>query len=278
MRYRRTTPLLAAASVATLLCGSCAPPARPAGGAIGDQVQQAIASGTESFDHAVWGDLLARGTRQGLVDYASFAEQRPALDAYLQRIAEAELHRLDRDQLMALLINAYNAFTIASILDHPGIASIRDIDGVWTERDHAVGGFGLTLDAIEHQLLRPYFKDPRIHVAVNCASISCAPLPPWAFDGARLDEQLEDLTRAFFADPKQTRVEGDELWVSQLLEWYGDDFVNPEYHPHAASLAEFIGRYAPTAVVELIERHRGHEGQPKIRFIEYDWALNEAQR
>ena len=103
---------------------------REATGEIADAVNESLAGGTETFDHADWGALLAAGTRSGLVDYAYFKAERPALESYLGRIAEADLGALAPEQLKALLINAYNAYTVLSILDHPDVESIRDIDGV----------------------------------------------------------------------------------------------------------------------------------------------------
>ena len=106
-------------------------------------------------------------------------------------MAAADLSTLAPAHLKALLINAYNALTVRTILDHPQVQSIRDIDGAWETLRHRVGGFDLTLDGLEHNLLRPFFKDPRIHFAVNCASRSCAPLPGWAYSGTDLEQQLE---------------------------------------------------------------------------------------
>jgi hypothetical protein len=257
-----------------LLLG-CGPRARAVGGEIGDRVEQALATGTQSFDHATWDALLADTVTDGFVDYAVMRERRAELDRYLGRIAEAELGTLSRDHLMALLINAYNAYTVASILDHPGVESIREIDGVWKERKHPVGGFEVTLDEIEHGLLRPYFKDPRVHVAVNCASWSCPPLPPWAFDGERLDAQLEEWTRAFFADPDYATLRDGRLWLSRILDWYGGDFTAPGAEPRADTLAGFVARYAPESLRSAIEEAGGN---PPVEFFEYDWSLNDAAR
>jgi hypothetical protein len=254
--------------------GGCAPAAQPARGPIADQVRTAIEVGSETFDHSTWDELLREGTVDGLVDYEYFRSERGRLDAYLRSFADADLASLERDALMALLINAYNAYTIESILDHWGVSSIREIDGVWTERTHEVGGHEVTLDNLEHNLLRPFFQDPRIHFAVNCASQSCAPLPPWAFTGPELERQLEEWTAAFLNDPKFTRLEDDTLYLSKLLDWYGDDFTNPEFEPRADSLVEFVARYAEGELGEALAERRG---QLQIRFLDYDWALNAAE-
>ena len=254
------------------LSASCgAPASRPASGEIADQVRASLESGEASFEHTALDRLMAEGTRKGLVDYGYFRSHRAELDAYLERVAAADLASLDPDHLMALLINAYNALTIRSILDHQPVDSIRDIDGVWTEIEHTVGGHELTLDAIEHNLLRPFYKDPRIHFAVNCASASCAPLPPWAFGGEGLEEQLEERSRAFLSDPANVRVEGETLLLSKYFDWYGEDFTKEGWEPRAETIPAFVARYTRPEVREFLE---AHEGPPPLEFLDYEWSLN----
>ena len=171
--------------------------ARKAEGPVSEAVQSALDSGRATFDHAAWGALLEHGTMDGLVDYRYLQQHRAELDAYLAEVANVDLSSLAARELKALLANAYNALTVRAILDHPEVPTIRDIPGVWKTVRHTVGGYALSLDEIEHQILRPFFRDPRIHFAVNCASQSCAPLPPWAFDGADLERQLDELEASF---------------------------------------------------------------------------------
>jgi len=250
-------------------CG--APSAERATGDVARAVETALAGGTERFDHAAWGGLLARGTKDGLVDYRFMQERRDDLEAYLRSVAESRPDRLAPGHLEALLINAYNACTVRSILDHPDVSSIREIPGVWTKIRHRVGGFDLTLDEIEHRILRPYFRDPRLHFALNCASRSCAPLPPWAYDGDRIDAQLEERARSFLSDPKNVRVEGSKLLVSRYFDWYGSDFTAKGWKGSESSVAAYIARYAAPDVRAFIDRHAG---KPPIGFLEYDWSLN----
>lgn len=252
-----------------LACG--APESREAEGPVADDVRAALESGTETFQHAAWDTLLAIGTRDGFVDYEVFQVRRSDLDAYLARVGDAPLERLAPAHLEALLINAYNAYTIQSILDHPDVSSIREIPGVWSERTHRVGGHLLTLDQIEHNLLRPFFRDPRIHFAVNCASRSCAPLPAWAFDGALLDQQLEARTTAFLTDSANVRLAGEALEVSKYFDWYGEDFVAEGWDPREATIPEFIARYASPEVREAVV---GSPSELPLRFLDYDWSLN----
>lgn len=261
-------------ALALLALPACAAPrSKAASGPIGDHVTAAIDGGTESFDHAAWDRLLAGGVdERGFVDYPFFQDRRAELDGYLESLAQAELSTLAPAHLEALLFNAYNAYTVASILDHPSVASIRDIDGVWKDRRHRVGGFDLTLDEIEHTLLRPYFKDPRIHFAVNCASASCAPLPRSAFTGDDLDRQLEERTRLFLRDPRNVRIEGSNLLLSSYFDWYGNDFTAEGWKPRADTVVDFLALYATDDVASRLR-----SGEPlEIRYLEYDWSLNAA--
>ena len=252
-------------------CG--APSSQQATGPVAEAVRASLDSGTAAFSHGRWDSLLAAGTRDGLVDYPHFQERRERLDAYLERVAAAELASLSPDHLKALLINAYNAYTVKAILEHPGVSSIRDIDGVWSETTRTVGGHEFTLDQIEHNVLRPFFRDPRIHFAVNCASLSCAPLPRWAFTGDSLDAQLERRTRAFLRDTANVRVDGGTLVLSRYFDWYGGDFTQEGWSPRAETIPRFVARYGRPAVRELVEEAGG---EPRVRFADYDWSLNAA--
>lgn len=273
-RRARTARWLVVAALATSPGTACrAPVSQPAEGPIADDIKTSLQSGGASFEHGAWDRLLAAGTRDGQVDYAYFAREREQLDHYLAGLASAELATLSPDHLKALLINAYNALTVKSILDNPGVASIREIDGVWKKVEHTVGGHPLTLDEIEHNLLRPFWKDPRIHFAVNCASASCAPLPGWAYDGAALEAQLEERTRSFLADRSQVRIEDGALKVSKYFDWYGDDFQQEGWEPRAETWLQFIAAYGPRPVAEHIA---AASGRPAVTFLDYDWSLNAA--
>lgn len=271
---RRRAVLPGAALVAAAVLGGtgCAHPvAEPATGAVAEAVARALEGGSERFDHQDWDALLRDGTRDGLVDYAVMAARRPDLDAYVARLAEANLDRLERNELTAFLINAYNALTVVAILDHPGVSSIREIDGVWTDLEWTVGGHALTLDGIEHNVLRPFLRDPRVHFVLNCASLSCAPLPPWAYRGAELDAQLEERSRAFLTDPANVSLAGGRLRLSRYFDWYGSDFTADGWVPRAESIPAFVARYASEEIGGAIERDPGIG----IGFADYDWSLND---
>lgn len=257
----------------------CAPKAKPLSGEIGQVIQQAITHGTGSFDHSKWDAILKREVvpEKHQFNYADLKTHEADLEAYLNQIANADLAHLSKDQLMALLINAYNASTIKAILntmtpEHPqGVASIRDIPGVFDAKTHVVGKFTLSLNNIEHNLLRPYFKDPRVHFAVNCASVSCPPLANSAYAGEQLVAQMDAAARRTLQSPDYVRAEGDRLLLTKVLDWYGSDFVTPGYRGAAGSLAEYVQRYAREPVKEAMA---AHPGKLSTTFMDYDWSLN----
>lgn len=261
-------------AVLTAWSGCIVPRADPASGALGAAIERALTSGTATFDHSVWGGLLHEGTEGGLVDYKIMQSRRQELDAYVESVAQVQLDRLERNELKALLINAYNAFTVVAILNNSDVASIRDIEGVWTKLTWDVGGFPVTLDNIEHNLLRPFFKDPRIHFVVNCASHSCAPLPRWAYTGDRLDNQLEERSQAFLSDSRNVELDRGMLRISRYFDWYGDDFTSLDWEPRAESIPEFITRYTSAEIQAAIK------DDPEIPFVftDYDWSLNQLKR
>jgi hypothetical protein len=268
---RRLRLTAVAASFFLSLPLSGAPPSKAVAGPLADAVRASIDSGKSGFDHAAWDTLLSRAVDEyGRVDYRFLQQRRPDLDRYLGGIAAVKLAKLAPAELEALLINAYNAITVASILDHPSVRSIREIDGVWDTSRHRVGGFEVTLDTIEHGLLRPFFRDPRIHFAVNCASASCAPLPRWAFDGRELDRQLDQRARLFLADARNVTLEGDTLLLSRHFDWYGGDFTAEGWNPRADTIAEFVANYS---TAEMAARIRT-AGELELVFFDYDWSLN----
>jgi hypothetical protein len=261
---------------------SCAPKAKIIEGEIGQKVQEGITNGKESFDHSKFDAILRRyskpDTRQ--FDYAGLKAQQGELESFLQQVSRADLARLSRSELLAFFINTYNAYTIKTILDTmtpdrpAGVASIRDIPNVFGVRKHAVGGSTLSLDNIEHNILRPFFKDPRIHFAVNCASVSCPALANHAFTGANIDEQLDAVARRTLQSPDYLRIEGDRLLLTKILDWYGSDFVKPGYRGAASSLVEAIKLYTAPEVQKFIAA-RGDK--TAVGFMPYDWSLNKVR-
>jgi len=258
-------------------CGVPAP--APIEGDLSSVLERGLRDGTDGFDHGIWDEVLSKYALEGgrRFDYAGLKNEEGPLATYLDSLADVDLGRLRAPELEALFINAYNAYTVRSVLDRVSedgdfeIESIRDIEDVFTREAHVVGGFRLSLDNIEHNILRPTFRDPRLHFAVNCASISCPPLPTDAFGGARLEEQLESAAANALGSPDYASIDGGALLLTKILEWYGSDFVNPEYRGSEKSLPAFVSKYANEDVRRFLEERR-HDVE--VRFRDYDWRLN----
>ncbi|RME39255.1 MAG: DUF547 domain-containing protein [Planctomycetota bacterium] len=223
------------------------------------------------FDHSVFDDLLHRFVDEdGWVDYAGLKKEANRLDAYIASLAEAPFDSLGRDEKLALLINAYNAFTLRLILDHyPDIRSIRDIPSGkrWKARRWNLAGKTLSLDDIEHKEIRPKFREPRVHFALVCAAIGCPKLRNEAYRGDRLEAQLDDQARYVHTHPRWFRLsdDGKTVYLTKLYDWYGGDFKQV-----AGSVLDFVARYSPE-----VKRALDAGQKPKVRWLEYDWTLND---
>ena len=210
-----------------------------------------------TVDHAGFDALLRQHVdARGNVDYAGLQADRPALDAYLAALADADPGALSRDEQLAYYINAYNAATLRLIVDNYPLASITELDGgkPWDVERVDLGGTTYSLNEIENDIIRPRFSEPRIHFAVNCAAASCPPLRDGAFTADALDAQLDEQTRAFLTSPTYTTVAGGVATVSKIFDWYGADFD---------SVAGFIADYRDDVTASTA-----------IAFREYDWSLN----
>ncbi len=221
----------------------------------------------KTVDDGIYGELLKRYVRDGVVDYARLKKEEQKLDRYLRVLEKANPDKLPRTEQFAFYINAYNAYTIKLILEHYPVKSIKDIGswwkGPWRIEFCKIGGKTLTLDEIEHSILRPRFKDPRVHFAVNCASKGCPPLISEPYEGGILDEQLDANTRAFLNDPKHNHLEGNTLYVSKIFKWFKDDFKG--------DVVGFFLRYADEG---LKGRLLAKRNQIKVKYLDYDWSLN----
>mgnify|MGYP003625686276 CR=1 FL=1 len=220
-------------------------------------------SGTGTFDHGALDDLLRRCVDgEGFVDYAGLGRYAGLLDGYLSRLAAVDFTGLARDEKLALLINAYNAATLRLILDHMPIASIRDIPARarWAARRWTVGGKTMSLADVENAELRAKFDEPRIHFAINCASIGCPKLRNTAFTGVAIDAELAAHTRDVHAGARWLRATPDGYALTKIYRWYEDDFVQ-----YAASAENFAAQFAPETAQ-----------MPRRSWLAYDWSLNAA--
>lgn len=236
-----------------------------------DEAYDGGAGGAE-FDHAPFDALLKKHVnRAGGVDYAGLRADSEALEAYVRSLAAAPFEDLGRDEKLALLINAYNAFTLQLIVEwlDKDIESIRDIPGDqrWDGARWNVAGHTWSLNQIEHEQIRPKFAEPNIHWALVCAARDCPPLRREAYIGAGLREQLEDQARIVHTNGSrwfELAPGGGTLRLTPLYDWYGGDFEQA-----AGGVLAYAARYAPE-LAELLEAGR----PPGIEWKDYDWSLN----
>jgi hypothetical protein len=175
-----------------------------------------------TVNHTLYVELLEKYVQNGSVDYRGFKDEEVKLDQYLKFLEVTDTKKLSRDEQFAFYINAYNAWTIKLILTgYPGIKSIKDLGGIfkcpWKKQIVRINGDIITLDHIEHDILRPGFKDPRVHFAINCASKGCPPLRPEPYRANILEQQLDEMTRAFINDSRRNRLEGRTLYASRIF-------------------------------------------------------------
>lgn len=229
---------------------------------------QTFSHAAAPVDNTLWADLLHRHVAKNRVDYEGFKRDEAILDDYLALLGETDVDSLSPNHKFAFYINAYNAFTIKLILTHyPGINSIKEIgsffSNAWSQKFIHLNGNTVSLDHIEHDILRPQFKDPRVHFAINCASRGCPPLLNRPYEGNTLEEQLDAQARAFVNDKKFNFVRERTLFASKIFKWFEGDFNdNPLL---------FIRAHASK---ELQSELDALGPKPAITFLEYDWTLN----
>lgn len=221
-------------------------------------------------------------TDQGLVDYTGLQANRSQLDQFNQSLGEVTPETYEswnEAEQIAFLINAYNAFTLQSIIDEEPIKdSIRDISGVWNRRKFVLAGSEKTLDNIEHDILRKDFNEPRIHVALVCAAISCPPLRNEPYTAQDLDAQLNDQTVKFASSPHGFSLDRTDkrVYLSSIFKWYGQDFEQTY-----GTKTKYNGNDKQRAVLNYFSPVLDSESQKfleqedyKVKYLDYDWSLN----
>ncbi len=236
------------------------------------------AANQETIDHGIWADLLGRyvtvdpdGVNR--FDYAEVGvTEQAALRAYIEGLTALPISAYGRAEQLAYWINLYNALTVRVVLDAYPVDSIRDIDispglfadGPWGRKLVRIEGEDLSLNDIEHRILRPIWRDPRIHYAVNCAAIGCPNLPATAFTGETVDARLEQAARDYVNHPRGSRVAGGRLLVSSIYVWFQEDFGGDD-----RGVIAHLKRYAePDLAAQLM-------GLSEIDGHDYDWRLND---
>lgn len=242
-----------------------------------------IIAANQSFDYQDYAEILQTYVNdQGLVNYSGLQANRQELDSFNQSlgaVTQETYASWDEAEQIAFLMNAYNAFTLQSIIDQdPLKESIRDISGVWNKRKFALAGQQKTLDNIEHDILRKDFNEPRLHVALVCAAISCPPLRNEPYLPGKLDAQLDDQTTKFVSSPHGFSLDQQDkrVYLSSIFKWYGQDFEETYGVDD-----KFDGNKKQRAVLNYLstklnpeERQFLEQEDYKVKYLDYDWSLN----
>lgn len=230
--------------------------------------------------HKDWDDFLGHYLKPGGDGIARVAygavtpADRQLLDGYLRKLQDVPIRKFSRPEQRAYWINLYNATTVKVILDHYPVESITRINispglfakGPWKKKLLTVEGEPVSLDDIEHRILRPIWKDPRVHYAVNCASLGCPNLPPRAFTAGNGEALLDEGAKAYVNHPRGARVENGRLTVSSIYVWFQGDFGGGE-----AGVIKHLKKYAEPRLAKQLGEVDGIDDDV------YDWTLNDAK-
>lgn len=222
--------------------------------------------------HVIWDEILKKYvTVEGRVNYALWHREDQQLNTYLEQLSQHPPQKnWSTKEELSYWINAYNAFTVKVILNHYPVASIKDIGGsipmhttVWDEEFFEIGNKKMSLGAIEHRILRKYYDEPRIHFAINCASVSCPILRREAFFPDQLEEQLVDQSKSFLADKRKNVLHsGQTQKLSPIFKWFSEDFGSKE------DLISLVNQYSSVEISNNAE----------VLYMKYDWTLNDITR
>lgn len=234
---------------------------------------------THAFDHSykkfakVLKENVVLKSAQSRVTYQDLKKKPEVLNAILnswQKVKKEDFNKWSKDQQLAFLINAYNGFTLKLIIDNYPVKSIKDIGSFfsspWKKEFFELFGKKAHLDHIEHELIRKKFKEPRIHFAVNCASLGCPSLALVPYQAQKLDDQLESAAKAFIQNADRNRFDQKEkkAYLSNIFKWYGDDFERMTGKDYKSFIKKFIPAYSPN--------------DWEIEWLSYDWNLNEVKK
>lgn len=242
-----------------------------------------VDASAEPFSYDTYAEVLAAYVdEQGLIDYAGLQQDRGGLDQFnasMGAVSQETFNSWSENERLAFLINAYNAFTLQSIIDQqPLKSSIRDIPGVWRIRTFNVAGESKTLDNIEHDTIRKDFAEPRIHSALNCSAISCPVLRQEPYTAEQLDQQLEEQVYRWLLSPEGIQIdrEAGEVKISSIFDWFGEDWIDAfsvdsgfdGSDKQRASL-NFISQYLSEEDAEYLQA-----GGYRVKYLNYNWDLN----
>jgi hypothetical protein len=246
----------------------------------------------QNFDanYGAWEALLKKhvkwlpDNKQSRVNYKGFAADRAEFKKVLDSFSDVTREQFgawSKNEQMVFLINAYNAFTIEHILSkYPNIKSIKDLGSIvqsaWKKKFFTLLGEEQHLDWIEHEQLRPKYQDPRIHVALVCAALSCPALRPEAYTVAKLDAQLEDGMVRFLSDRTRNKYADGKLQVSSIFKWFKEDFEKG--HKGFGKVEDVFAKYADKLTDSAEDQAKIRAKTVSISHLDYDWSLNDQGR
>ncbi|MCU0527518.1 MAG: DUF547 domain-containing protein [Elainella sp. Prado103] len=272
-------------SGAIALLAGCVNPSPPVQNQ--DQLSQTEIGSVAAFSDEAYATVLRTYVNaDGLVDYSTLQSNPQGLKDFVGKLAAvspATYAAWSENEKIAFLVNAYNAITLESIVDQdPLKGSIKDIFGVWNFKRHRVMGRSLTLDMIEHEILRKDFQEPRIHAALVCAAISCPPLRQEPYTGDRLNEQLDDQVRRWLSGAHGLKIDRAEnrVSISAIFKWFGEDWQNAYRTDN--QFTEITENEKERAVLNFISNYVSPEDKAyliqesyKLDYLNYDWSLNQ---
>ena len=252
--------------ISLLLCSSCTAMIN----LINKKKNPELESSTSTpISHGIWNDILTKHVNNnGRVDYKGIIQDKEKLDNYINLLETNHPNKKwSKNEQLAYWINAYNAFTVKLIVDNYPVKSIKDvtsglsiINSVWDIKFITIEGQEYDLANIEHGILRKSFNEPRIHFAVNCASISCPPLLPEAYVAETVIEQMDRATKQFINDKKYNKINDDSAEISKIFQWYKGDFTQ-----NGKSLQNYIAQYLDQEISKDLS----------ISYADYNWNLND---
>lgn len=214
--------------------------------------------------HSQWNDLLKTYVSNGGINYSALKKKSSTdLDAYIEKMSATDPSQMSKDEQLAYYLNVYNANVVKGIVDVMPTRSVRRHKNFFKKSRLILGGGPLakkkiSLDDLEHKVIRPTFKDARVHFALVCAARGCPSLPNHAFTSKKLDHCLDHLAASFLNSDKGVCIKGKSVWLSSILDWYKEDFGGSK-----EDVLSFVGKY-----------RKSLPPSPKVRYLTYNWALN----
>jgi len=211
----------------------------------------------EFFGHA--DAFFKTYTQDGLVDYAAIVADRTELEELTSFIAEADLTDATKSEKLAFYINTYNILVIEGMVEKSSVRSPLKTSSFFDRKIHSLSGQKVSLNQLENQIIRPEFKDARVHFVLVCGALGCPPITEFAYVPKSLDVQLEQQTAKALNDPGFIKVRDDKVMISQIFEWYAEDFGTGK-----AAILKYINGYRKTKL----------PSKPKLSYYQYDWSPN----